>query len=265
MTKLVILGAAGRMGEALIRCAQREPKTRVVAAIEKSGHPEIGQPVAIAPELTLSDDWAGAARADVVIDFTFHTAVAGNLSHAVKAGLAVVLGTTGLSDAERDAVDAAAKRVPVVWAPNMSLGVNVLMDLLTRAAETLGDAYDIEIVEMQHRHKQDAPSGTALALAQSVARGRPDPRELSQRLQHGREGFTGERDAGEIGMHALRGGDVVGDHTVIFAAEGERIELSHKASSRDAFAMGAIQAAMWISGKTPGLYTMRNVLGLDPV
>lgn len=265
MTRLAILGAAGRMGQALIRCAQRFEDTTVVAAIEQPGHVAIGTGAGAAdPAIQIQGDWQSAHEADVVIDFTFHTAVTENLEQALANRQAVVLGTTGLSAAERQKVESAAVTIPIVWAPNMSLGVNVLLDLLSRAAATLGEDYDVEIVEMHHRHKQDAPSGTALALAESVNRGLPSNRSLEDRLRHGREGFTGERERGVIGMHALRGGDVVGDHTVMFATDGERIELTHKAASREAFAMGAIKAARWLKSREAGLYSMRHVLGLDP-
>jgi 4-hydroxy-tetrahydrodipicolinate reductase len=264
MTRIVILGAAGRMGQALLRCSRRFPDLRVAAAIEAAGHPSLGQDAGLlagAGRLDVPLVAGPAPAADVVVDFTFHTAAPANLSAAASANLAVVLGTTGLTPAEQGAVRDAARRVPVVWAPNMSLGVNVLLDLVRRAAAMLGPAYDAEIVEMHHRHKKDAPSGTALALAEALAAGRTV--RLQDVARHGRSGITGERPAGEIGIHAVRGGDVVGDHTVSFAGDGERVELVHRATSRDAFAMGALQAASWIAGRPAGLYTMRHVLGLD--
>jgi len=263
MTNIAILGAAGRMGQALIRCAPRLPGLKVVAALETAGHAALGQDAGLqagigAIQVPIS---AGAAKGvDVVIDFTFHTAVTANLAAAVTARQAVVLGTTGLTEPEQAAVRAAAAQIPIVWAANMSLGVNVLLDLVRRAAAILGPDYDAEIVEMHHRFKKDAPSGTALALAEALAKGRGVA--LKDVICHGREGMVGERPRGQIGMHALRGGDVVGDHTVMFACEGERVELTHRASSRESFAMGALRAALWLHGKKPGLYSMRDVLGL---
>ena len=268
MAKVTILGAGGRMGGALIRSVARHPELTLAAAVERAGHAAVGQDAGliagIAPlglAITADRD-AGIAAAEVVIDFTFHTEAPASLARAVAAGAAYVLGTTGLDGAETAAVEAAAKQIPLVWAPNMSMGVNVLLDLVGRAAAILGLDYDAEIVEMHHRHKQDAPSGTALGLGRALADGRGQ--DLKAVARHGREGFTGERTRGEIGFHALRGGDVVGDHTVVFATDGERIELTHKASSRDCLSNGALKAAIWVQGRAPGLYAMTDVLGLRP-
>ena len=261
---IAILGAAGRMGQMLLRCAKRFPGLRVGGAYEQAGHPALGQDAGtlagIGPlGVALADTWPADAAA--VIDFTFHTAVAVHLERAIAHRQAVVLGTTGLNEEEKRRVTEAAQRIPIVWAPNFSLGVNLLLDLVRRAATVLGPAYDAEIVEMHHRLKKDAPSGTALGLAEALAAGRKvDPKAVAV---YGREGITGERPRGEIAIHALRGGDVVGDHTVIFAADGERIELAHKASSRGAFANGALHAAAWLQDKPAGLYSMRDVLGLN--
>ena len=200
-------------------------------------------------------------KADAVIDFTFHEAVPANVRAAAGLGKGYVLGTTGLSDDETAAVQAAAEVVPVVWAPNMSLGINLLSALVRQAAAALGENYDVEVVEMHHRHKQDAPSGTALHLARHVAAGRGQ--DLDRVADYGRHGMTGEREAGRIAIHAVRGGDVVGDHTVVFAGDAERIELTHRASSRDVFAMGALKAAAWVAAQLPGLYDMSHVLGLS--
>lgn len=264
MMTIAILGAAGRMGQMLLRCAKQFPNLRVTGACEQPQHPALGQDAGLlagSGELgvRLSDTWP--ADAAVVIDFTFHTAVTANLQCAVANRQAVVLGTTGLSEEEKRCVTEAATTIPVVWAPNFSLGVNLLLDLVQRAAAVLGPAYDAEIIEMHHRLKRDAPSGTALGLAAALAAGRDI--DLNAVAVYGREGITGERPRGEIGIHALRGGDVVGDHTVIFAADGERIELAHKASSREAFANGALHAAAWLEHKPAGLYSMRDVLGLE--
>jgi 4-hydroxy-tetrahydrodipicolinate reductase len=254
------------MGGALIRGVARSTELALVGAVERAGHAAVGLDAGvsagIAPlGLAIADDRdAAIARAQVVVDFTFHTEAPASIGKAVACGAAYVLGTTGLDDAERAAVEAAARVIPVVWAPNMSLGVNVLLDLVGRAAAVLGLDYDAEIVEMHHRHKQDAPSGTALGLGRALAAGRNQ--DLKAVARHGREGFTGERVRGEIGFHALRGGDVVGDHTVVFATDGERVELTHKASSRDCLASGALKAALWLQGRAPGLYAMTDVLGL---
>ncbi len=266
MLNVVILGAAGRMGTALVRGVLREDEMALAAAVERSAHTALGQDAGRlagleAAGVLLGDDRdAAISGADVVIDFTFHADVPASIARAADCGAAYVLGTTGLDDAERAAVEAAARIIPVVWAPNMSLGINVLLDLVSRAAAALGLDYDAEIVELHHRRKKDAPSGTALGLGEALAAGREQT--LREVARHGREGILEERPRGEIGFHALRGGDVVGDHTVLFASEYERVELTHKASSRDCFAMGALKAAFWLRGREPGLYTMRDVLGL---
>ncbi|NLF22362.1 MAG: 4-hydroxy-tetrahydrodipicolinate reductase [Lentisphaerae bacterium] len=260
-----ILGAAGRMGHCLLRAAQGFEAVRIASAIEREDHPSLGQDAgALAGIGSLGvpiGTFKDAAPSDAIIDFTFHAAVTANLARAVATRQAYVLGTTGLTPDERQAVAEAARTIPIVWAPNMSLGVNILLDLVRRAAAALDTGYDIEIVEMHHRHKKDAPSGTALGLAEAAARGRGV--SLDRVAVYGREGMVGERPCGEIAVHALRGGDVVGDHTVIFAADGERIELAHKASNREAFAKGALTAACWLQGRAPGLYNMRDVLGLE--
>ena len=266
--KIAILGAAGRMGQNLLRCACKLNECDIVAAVERSDHPAIGTRVKeisgirsdrLNDALCFTDDWPEAAEA--IIDFTFHTTAVDNLENAVANGQAYVLGTTGLSDAEKQSVYAAATQVPIVWAPNMSLGVNLLLELVRRSAAILGPDYDAEIVEMHHRLKKDAPSGTAFGLAEALAEGRGV--NLKEVACYGREGITGERPRGEIGIHALRGGSVIGDHTVMFVADEERIEISHKANSREAFATGALRAALWLAGRKPGIYTMRHVLGFE--
>jgi 4-hydroxy-tetrahydrodipicolinate reductase len=266
--KIAILGAAGRMGQNLLRCASKLNGCDIVAAVERSDHPAIGARVkevtgirseALPETLCFTDEWP--EEAETVIDFTFHTTVVANVKHAVANGQAYVLGTTGLSEGERQAVYAAAAQIPVVWAPNMSLGVNLLLELVRRSAAILGPDYDAEIVEMHHRLKKDAPSGTALGLAEALAEGRGV--NLKEVACYGREGITGERPRGEIGIHALRGGSVIGDHTVMFVADEERIEITHKANSREAFATGALRAALWLKDRKPGVYTMRHVLGFE--
>ena len=252
--KLAILGGAGRMGQMLLDNA-RALGLEVVAITEAPGSAFIGQPAT--GGLVYQDVWP--MNADTVIDFTFHACVIPNLREAVANRQAYVLGTTGLTDEERAAVDEAAKRIPLCFAPNFSLGVNLLLELVRRAAAVLDDSYDAEIVEMHHRHKKDAPSGTALGLAQALAQGRGI--DLGQAAIYGRHGIVGERPRGQVAIHALRGGSVVGDHTVIFAADEERVEITHKASSRAAFAKGALKAAQWLQCRAPGLYDMRDVLG----
>lgn len=263
MTQVTILGAAGRMGQMLVRCARGMPGIEIAAAVEQAGHAALGQDAGLlagAGSLGKTVTAAWPAQAGMVIDFTFHTAVTDNVARVLSSGQGLILGTTGLTEPERQVVLDASRRIPVVWTPNFSLGINLLLDLVRRAAGVLQADYDAEIVEMHHRHKRDAPSGTALALAESLAKGRGV--NLKDVACYGREGITGARPVGQIGIHGVRGGDVVGDHTVIFAADGERVELSHKATSRESFARGALAAALWAQGRHPGLYTMRDVLGL---
>jgi 4-hydroxy-tetrahydrodipicolinate reductase len=243
MTRIVITGSKGRMGQALIACAARMPELQV------SGQVDAGD-----------DLDAIIAKCDAVIDFSFHTATAAVAASCVEHRKALVIGTTGHSDTEKAAIRQAQSVIPLVWSSNYSTGVNALFWLTRKAAEILGPAFDIEVVEMHHRMKKDAPSGTATTLLEILAGARQ--LQLEQALRHGRQGIVGERTAGEIGIHALRGGDVVGDHTVIFAANGERVELAHKASSRETFANGALRAAQWAVKQNPGLYDMQDVLGL---
>jgi 4-hydroxy-tetrahydrodipicolinate reductase len=266
MIKVAILGAAGRMGQALIRNGLSMDGLALGSAVEKDGNPWVGRdagmPGGVGETRIMigADPAAAIAAADVAIDFTFHAAVPVNAEIAAALGKPVIIGTTGLDEAESARVRQAAKTVPIVWAPNYSLGVNLLFMLVQKTAKTLGLDYDIEVVEMHHHFKKDAPSGTALGLARAAAAGRGQ--NLDAVVAHGRHGQVGERPRGEIGMHALRGGDVVGDHTVIFAADGDRVELTHKASGRDGFARGALLAAKWVAGRPAGLYDMQDVLGL---
>ncbi len=251
-----ILGAAGRMGGALIRGLreQRIPGLRLAAAVDR---PDVSD-----PSLDLVPAEVGIAASDVLIDFSFHAAAAFHADLCAEAGKPLVLGTTGLTEDDQRRVVAAARQVAVVQAPNMSLGVNLLMVLAEQAARALQDrGYDVEIVERHHRKKKDSPSGTALGLGEAVARGYGW--DLRETAVHGREGVApGERPEREIGFHAVRGGDFVGDHTVIFAAEGECVELGHRATTRDTFATGALRAAAWVATKPAGLYSARDVLGL---
>lgn len=240
---LLINGARGRMGEALVRCAAAFPELTVAA------------------EVDVGDDFhAALQRCEAVIDFSHHATIGSLLGECVASAKTLVIGTTGHSDAETAAIREAGAAIPIVFAPNYSIGVNTLFWLTRKATEILGPAFDLEVVEMHHRMKKDSPSGTAKRLAEILA----EVRQLSYNsdTRHGRFGIVGERTASEIGMHAVRGGDVVGDHTVIYAALGERVELTHKASSRDTFAMGALRAALWAHGRAPGIYDMQDVLGL---
>lgn len=266
MTKLAIVGAAGRMGQALIRCSRQMKDVQLAAAVEQAACPLVGQDAGLVAGvgtvgIRIGTDLAAAVgAADAVIDFSFHEVVPLTMKAAAQSGKPVVIGATGLNPEERAVVEQAARSVPIVWAPNMSLGVNLLFDLVEQAARALGLDYDVEITEAHHRFKKDAPSGTALRLGESVAAGRGQTfRDVAV---YGREGLSGERPRGQIGIHALRAADIVGDHTVLFATEGERVEISHRATSRDAFAQGALRAAVWLVGRKPGLYDMQDVLGI---
>jgi 4-hydroxy-tetrahydrodipicolinate reductase len=244
MTKIIINGAKGRMGQALIACAKNFRALEIVAQVGKG------------------DDLAAViSKCDVVIDFSLHSATPNIVEVCAKNKKAVVIGTTGHSDTERNAITKAQRTIPMVWASNFSTGVNTLFWLTRKAAEILGPDFDLEIVEMHHRLKKDAPSGTAKSLAEILA----DVRklQLDKAARHGRVGVVGERTPAEIGIHSIRGGDVVGDHTVIFANAGERLELTHKASSRETFANGALRAALWVVKQKPGIYNMQEVLGLE--
>jgi len=242
-TRIVIVGSKGRMGEALLRLAALDPKLELVAGIDKGDN-----------LLDVID------RADALIEFAHHSLSADLAQTAVAHGKALVVGTTGHTAEERAAIATASASIPIVFAPNFSVGVNLLFYLTQIAAEVLGENFDQEVVEMHHRLKIDAPSGTARRLGEILAEAAGGTYE--ELTQHGRHGDVGARPKRVIGMHALRGGDVVGDHTVHFANVGERIELTHRASSRDTFASGALRAARWACGQKPGLYSMQDVLGL---
>ena len=243
MIRLLINGAHGRMGQMLIACSKEIPEFSIGATVDAG-----------------DDFTAGVAKSDAVIDFSHHSTCAAVLTACVAGAKTLVIGTTGHSDAEVAAIHAASEKIPIVFSGNYSTGVNALYWLARKAAEILGPDFDIEITETHHRLKKDAPSGTAKNLAQilTAVRGL----EYNKDVLHGRHGDVGARTKTEIGMHAIRGGDVVGDHTVLFASPGERVELTHKASSREIFARGALRAALWAHGKAAGLYTMQDVLGL---
>lgn len=264
---IAILGAGGRMGRALVRALADTPGAALSAAVEREGSPLIGQDAAILAGLPpngllLTEDvFAAITGSRVAIEFSSPAATVKHAALAARQGIAYVAGTTGLASCDEDELREAAERIPVVYAANYSIGMTLLADLVQRAAASLGPEFDIEIVEMHHRHKVDAPSGSALALGRAAAKGRGVV--LDDVAVRGRDGVTGARDKGAIGFAALRGGDVPGDHTVIYAGDGERLELTHRASDRDIFARGAIRAALWAVGKPAGLYDMRDVLGLD--
>ena len=264
--QIAISGVSGRMGRALLEAVAADADCALRAAIDRAGSPLVGQDAGAAwgaaSGVRVTDQPAAALHsAHALIDFTRPEATFGYLDACATAGVPMVIGTTGFDEAGRARIAAAADRIPVVFAPNMSVGVNLLMKLAELAAQVLEDGYDIEIIEAHHRHKVDAPSGTALGLGQAVARA--INRDLASCAVYGREGVTGERDPKTIGFATVRGGDIVGDHTLLFAGVGERVELTHKASSRATFAQGALRAAKWLQGRAPGLYDMRDVLNLN--
>jgi 4-hydroxy-tetrahydrodipicolinate reductase len=263
--KIAVAGAAGRMGRTLIELIVKSGDLVLAGAIEAAGHPALGQDAggaAGAPSgVRIGADAAAAvAGAECLIDFTAPAATLAHLDACVRAGVAMVIGTTGLSAAQRERVAAASAQIPVVFAPNMAVGVNVIFKLAETAARALGDGYDVEIIEAHHRHKVDAPSGTALRIGEIVSQALG--RDLARSASHGRHGNTGERDPKTIGFHALRGGDIVGEHTVLFAGEGERVELVVRSTSRATYALGALRACRYLKGRRAGLYDMQDVLGL---
>ena len=263
---IVVLGAKGRMGQMVLQaCATRikaGQDLRVIGAIEPPNSPHVGQPAGVdGIDAKVGADLDAVLKPGaVVIDFTSPQASLEALERIRKAGAAHVLCTTGLSEGQKAAVAEAAKTVPVVFSPNMSVGVILMFRVAEMVAKVLKGDFDVEIVEAHHNQKKDSPSGTALGFAEAVARGHGV--DLKAKAVYGREGLVGARRSGEIGIHAVRGGDIVGDHTVLFAGDGERIELKHMAHSRMTFAQGAVKAAQFLAGKGPGLYTMFDVLGL---
>jgi len=266
VTRVAISGAGGRMGRTLAEACADVPQVVVAAAIEHADSDCLGRDLGELAgvgrmDVAVVDRLASvAADFDVLIEFTRPEATIEHLRECRRLGKAMVIGTTGLTREQIEEIEATGREIPVVFAPNMSIGVNVLFNLLRTAAAALGDDYDVEIIEAHPRHKVDAPSGTALKLGEVVADALN--RDLGDCAVYGREGQTGERDRKTIGFATVRGGDIVGDHTVLFAGDGERIELTHKASSRMTFARGAVRAAQWLAGRGPGLYSMQDVLGL---
>jgi 4-hydroxy-tetrahydrodipicolinate reductase len=261
---IAIHGAAGRMGRALTQAAAAHSAVRLVAAIERAGASELGQDAhqlaGLPASGVLLESTLRAEAFDVLIDFTRPEASLAAVDACERAGKALVIGTTGFTTVQRVLIDTAARRVPICLSGNFSIGINLCQQLVAQAAQALGERFDIEIVEAHHRAKIDAPSGTALMLGEAAARG--SGRELKDVAVYERHGNTGARDARTIGFSAVRGGDVVGDHTVLFLGDGERIEITHRATNRMNFANGAVRAAAWLAGRRPGLYSMQDVLGL---
>jgi 4-hydroxy-tetrahydrodipicolinate reductase len=241
MVKVIITGSKGRMGKALLACAPAHAEIQIAAQVDQGD--DLGKVI---------------EKGDVVVDFSSHQATAAIAALCAEHSKAMVIGTTGHSTEHCRQITGLSSRIPIVLSSNFSTGVNALFWLTRKAGEILGPGFDLEIVEMHHRMKRDAPSGTAKTLAEILT----DVRNHQLTIRHGRSGIVGERTSAEIGMHSVRGGDVVGDHTVIFAAQGERLELTHKASSRETFANGALRAAQWVANQKPGLYDMQDVLGL---
>ena len=251
--RLAIAGAGGRMGRALAEAALADPEVSLAALLEVPGSPALGTQVG---GVRVQSDLRAVAAADVLIDFTRPEGTLEHLKHA----RAMVIGTTGFSASQKESLASAGQRIPIVMAANFAIGVNAVYRLAETAARILGDDYDVEIVEAHHRHKVDAPSGTALKLGGVLSR--TLNRSLADVARHGRQGDTGERPRREIGFHAIRGGDIVGEHTVIFAGAGERVEITVRSQSRATYASGALRAAKWLAGRRAGFYGMEDVLGL---
>ncbi|PLX88790.1 MAG: 4-hydroxy-tetrahydrodipicolinate reductase [Desulfuromonas sp.] len=266
MMKVAVVGAAGRMGLRLIQAVVEAEGLELSGAIERPGHEQVGTDAGLLAGVgelgvKISDDLATTmSGADVLIDFTFPDVTLNNLAVCAELGKMVVSGSTGFSPEQRAEAEAFARRIPVVLAPNMSVGVNACFKLLKEAAKILGDDFDVEVVELHHNKKKDSPSGTAVRMGEVVAE--TLGRDYNQVANYHREGMCGERTKQEIGMQTVRGGDIVGEHTVYFIGMGERIEISHRAMSRDMFARGAARACQWIADKGPGLYDMQDVLNL---
>jgi 4-hydroxy-tetrahydrodipicolinate reductase len=266
--RIGVIGCGGRMGRLLLRTILEDEGCRLSGGVEQARSPEVGQDLGRLAGLepmglkSISDARALVEESDVVIEFTSPEATVHHAGLAAAAGRAHVIGTTGLSEGQKAAIGRAAERAPIVLAANMSLGVTLVSALVEQVARSLDAGWDIEIVEMHHRMKVDAPSGTALALGEAAARGRGV--KLAEQAARGRDGVTGARKAGQIGFAVLRGGDVVGEHRVLFAGMGERIEIGHLATDRAIFARGAVKAAQWVAGRKPGLYGIRDVLGIGP-
>ena len=262
-TKLVVIGAGGRMGKRIIALAMESGQFDIAGAVERQGHPDIGKDAGViagvgSVDVKLTDTFG--VGGEVVIDFSLAEAAGKTIDYCVENKAALVSGTTGLSSQQKEKFKAASKTIPIIYGTNMSVGMNVMFNLVGKVATMLGDEYDIEIVEQHHRFKKDAPSGSALTLAENICKS--TGREVDKTLVHGREGES-LRQKGAIGMHAVRAGDIIGVHSVIFGTLGETVTLNHTANSRDTFVRGALKAAKWLVGKEPGLYSMADVLGIS--
>lgn len=264
--KIAIVGAAGRMGGRLIHAVCETQGLELTGAVERAGHPQLGRDAGLIAGVgdlgvMLTEDLDSVMQqADVLIDFTFPEVTLTNLAVCARHGKMLISGSTGFTPEQKQQAEKFARQIPVVLAPNMSVGVNACFKLLKEAATILGDDFDVEIVELHHNKKKDSPSGTAVRMGEVIAEALG--RDYNQVANYHREGICGERTHDEIGMQTVRGGDIVGEHTVYFIGMGERIEISHRAMSRDMFARGAARACLWLQGKQPGLYDMQDVLGL---
>lgn len=261
MIRVIVNGVCGKMGQRIAALVQQDPEMKLVGGIEFAGHPNQGKDIGLligVGELGIRVSTKIETEADVLMDFSAPDSTAMRATQAAEHGIAFVAGTTGLEAKHKAEIEKASKKIPVLVSPNMSIGVNLLFKITEQVARILGPTFDIEIIEAHHNLKKDAPSGTAVRLAEHVAKGLG--KKYPEDAIHGRKGMVGVRPKGEIGVHAVRGGDIVGDHTVLFAGQGERIELVHRASSRDTFANGAIRAAKFIVGKPPGMYSVFDVL-----
>ena len=264
-TRIGIVGAGGRMGRMLIEACLKDEQLSLGAVFDTPGSPVVGKTagelVGMASDVVVTDDLAaGLKNIDCLIDFTRPQGTLHHLELCRQAGVGIIIGTTGFEAEGKEAIAAAAKDIPIVFAPNMAVGVNLVFKLLDTAARILNQGYDIEVVEAHHRMKIDAPSGTALRMGEVLANALE--RDLKECAVYGREGVTGERDPSTIGFATIRGGDIVGDHTVMFGGLGERVEITHKASSRQPYALGSLRAARFIAGRASGLFDMQDVLGL---
>jgi 4-hydroxy-tetrahydrodipicolinate reductase len=262
--KLVVIGAGGRMGRRIISLAAESGRFDITAAVERHNHPDIGKDaglVAAAGPINVKLTDTFPAGGDVAIDFSQPEAADKTIDYCLKNKVALVSGTTGLSNQQREKIEAASQKIPTIYVTNMSVGMNVLFNLVGKVATMLGDEYDIEIIEQHHRFKKDAPSGSALTLAENICKA--TGRDFPDSLIHGRSGKEALRQKGAIGVHAVRAGDITGVHSVIFGTLGETVTLSHTAHSRDTFARGALRAAEWLVGKKPALYSMADVLGIE--
>ena len=262
--KIVVVGAAGRMGRRILSLASDSGQFNIIATLERKGHPDIGKDAgivaAIGPISTLLTDTYPAVAADVAIDFSQPEAMDKTVDYCLENKVALVSGITGLSDNQREKMKAASRKIPILYATNMSVGMNVMFSLAGKLASMLGAEYDIEIIEQHHRFKKDAPSGSALTLAENICKA--TGRDFPESVTHGRSGKDALRQKGTIGMHAVRAGDITGAHSVIFGTLGETLSLNHTANSRDTFAHGALRAAKWLVGKEPALYSMADVLDI---